>query len=172
MLEYRRTIAKWTCNAMVTLFFLVLQAMVLPRLSLWGGYPLTAALAVVCVAVLFGSWGGGITGLLCGLTIDAVSTPGEAIFAISFMGAGILVGLLSERYFQKSLWTATVFSLLTIALSEFLYVFIFFYLTGRAGMSLLLGSALPELLWSLAALPVVYMPFRLISLRFAEKNGR
>ena len=169
MLAYRHTLVKWTGFGAVTLFFLLLQTMVLPRLALWGGYPLTAALAVVCAAIFTGPWGGGITGLMCGLMADAMATPGEAVFALSFMGAGILWGLLEKRYFQKTLWAAYLFSTATIVVSKLLYYFIFFYLTGRAAPSVLITAALPELLWSLAALPLVYAPYRLIWIRTKEK---
>ena len=169
MYYHRRAIAKWICMSLTVWLLLTLQTMILPRFPLLGAHALPAVAAVVAVAVLEGKHGGASVGLFCGLVLDALIPPGEAFFAVFLLAAGYITGVVVSGFFQKNVWTALIWCAGLLFIMELLYFFIFFFMPGRAGWRAFAEAGLTEILLTLPFIPFVYLIFRLLHVRFAEK---
>lgn len=161
-------ITKWALYALGLLPVWWLEAFVLNRFPLFGIIPMLLPLAAVAVAVLEGPMGGAGFGLAVGILCDAVyfGTSGAMTLALALIGwaAGAAAAYVLNRNFLGCLLCAAG-ALLTIGAGRiFLRVF-----TGAAPLPVLLGVAVPELLYSLGFLILVYPWFLLIHRKIKKK---
>lgn len=163
-----RPILKWIVYALLFLLFLTLQTGVLPRVRVLGAHPNILPFIAVTVAVLEGSVAGGAFGFFTGLWCDAVIPHAEAIHAVFFLAAGILAGVMTERFFKKTFVTAFLCGLVALAAFDVLYFLIFCFIPQRAAFYNLFLVAGPEIGLTALCAPFVYWPLRVVHKRLGD----
>lgn len=154
----RDFITKWLIYALALLPVWFLEVYLLNRIKVFGVSPMLLPLAAVAVAVLEGSTAGGGFGLAVGILCDAVyGTGGAMTLGITLLGAG--AGITAQYLLRQNLVGCLLCSALALLAIDFCRV-AWRLVAGVAGLPALLRVAVPEILWSLAFVPLVYVLFR------------
>ena len=142
----RDQIYKWCIYALGLFPIWVLDAFVLSRYPLLGITPTLLPLAVSAVAVLEGALPGSGFGLAVGLLWTL---------------AGFLVGIVSQYALNQNFLGCLICSAAVLAVQEVVRLLAGLF-TQIAPIQSLLQVAVPEFLWSLCWMPLVYLIFRSI----------
>lgn len=150
---------KWFSYVLALLFVWCLDAYILSRWPVFGVTPILLPVAVTAVSVLEGVAGGAGFGLTTGL-LWAIAYPGShsgRIFLLTAMG--LFTGALAEYALSQTLLGCLLCSAAVLAVVELLQIAqeLFFL---RATLWTTLCIAVPQLLWTLCWVPVVYSIFR------------
>lgn len=157
----RDFIHKWLVYALGLLPVWLLDAYILPRYPLYGASPMLLPLAAAAVAVLEGACSGTGFGLGVGLLWE-LAYPGGFGGLVFFLAlAGMVMGAVSQYALSQSFIGCLICAAGTVGLLELLRV-ARGLLTNAAPLSALLQAAAPELLWSLAWTPAVWLLFRTV----------
>ena len=148
----RDQIYKWCIYALGLFPIWVLDAFVLSRYPLLGITPTLLPLAVSAVAVLEGALPGSGFGLAVGLLWTLV-------FGMAL--AGFLVGIVSQYALNQNFLGCLICSAAVLAVQEVVRLLAGLF-TQIAPIQSLLQVAVPEFLWSLCWMPLVYLIFRSI----------
>ena len=147
----RDQIYKWCIYALGLFPIWVLDAFVLSRYPLLGITPTLLPLAVSAVAVLEGALPGSGFGL-----------PGSSSLLVFGMAlAGFLVGIVSQYALNQNFLGCLICSAAVLAVQEVVRLLAGLF-TQIAPIQSLLQVAVPEFLWSLCWMPLVYLIFRSI----------
>lgn len=165
----RDHILKWLLYGLGLLPILVLELYILPRFPIFGIIPTLLPVAAVTAAVLEGPTAGAGFGLFVGILSDALipGTPGAMTFALALLG--LCAGAAARYGIRQDLPGCLLCSscaLILIALVRVLY----FLLRGAAGPGVLLATAVPEIIWSLVFLPLIYGIFHWIFQRVPKPS--
>ena len=158
-----RIIFKWLIYGLIYTFFAVLQTNVAPYVALFGVMPNLLPMAASMVAVLEGGVPGALFGLFAGIYCDAIVPKVDAIHTIYLFISGLLIGQLVAAMFKKTLVTAALCAIVSLAVLDFLIILLFYLIPRRAGLSSLLQVALPEIAYSALLSPLVYVPIRWVN---------
>lgn len=146
---------KWFCYALWLLPVWWLDAFVLSRWPVFGATPALLPIAVTAVAVLEGASGGAGFGFATGL-LWATAYPGghgSRVFLLTLIG--LFTGALAQYALSQSLFGCLLCSAVALAVVELVHIAEdLFFLRALPGPALL--AALPQLLWTLCWVPVVY----------------
>lgn len=146
---------KWFCYALWLLPVWWLDAFVLSRWPVFGATPALLPVAVTAVAVLEGASGGAGFGFGAGL-LWATAYPGghgSRVFLLTLVG--LFTGALAQYALSQSLVGCLLCSAAALAVVELVHIAEdLFFLRAQVGPALL--AALPQLLWTLCWVPVVY----------------
>lgn len=152
-------IVKWLSYLLALLPVWFLEAAVLRRLPFFGAFPVLLPLAAVAVAVLEGPVSGAgfalAVGVLCGAAY--YKTGAGMIIGMTLIGAG--TGLVTQYGLRQNFWGFLLCSGGALIALDTLRVLRRLFL-GMAPLAPLLKVAVPEVLWSLAFSPLVYILFR------------
>ncbi len=159
----RKELKRWSMYAGFILIAMIVQEYLLTRIKIGRVHPMLGGLLTACVAMYEGGIRGGAFGLFIGILQDALVIGPEGYFSLIYMGCGLAAGYICDYMFRKSFLTACLWSLVITSLTTLVYFVLFFLLTGRAGISELWRTAVPEILYSITLLPLVYFPVRYIS---------
>lgn len=155
---------KWITYVLALLGVWLLDAYVLSRFPVFSVTPILLPVAATAVGVLEGVYGGAGFGLATGL-LWATAYPGsEGTRVLLLTVIGMLTGALAQYALSQTLAGCLLCSAATLAVIETMYVAeeLFFL---RATLWSALRSALPQLIWTLCWVPVVYGLFRRVFLR-------
>lgn len=140
----------------------VLDAFVLSRYPLLGITPTLLPLAVSAVAVLEGALPGSGFGLAVGL-LWTLAYPGSSSLLVFGMAlAGFLVGIVSQYALNQNFLGCLICSAAVLAVPGGRPACWPALFTQIAPIQSLLQVAVPEFLWSLCWMPLVYLIFRSI----------
>lgn len=168
MQNIRRIYAVKTVSyILLTVFALALQN-ALPNIA--HVHPQLLILLTALAALFQGPYTGGTVGFFCGLLADWLSAYGVVYYTIILMLAGVVFGLISDRTMRKTLLSAYFISAAVLVVTQFLYFIFFLFMAGRAGFQALLDITVPEILYSLALLPLFYFPARTVYRRTLIKR--
>lgn len=165
----RDHILKWLLYTLGLLPILALDLYVLPRFPIFGIIPALLPVSAITVAVLEGPTAGAGFGLFVGLLSDSLipGVSGSMTFALAFLG--LCAGAAARYGIRQDLLGCLICSsgaLILIALVRVL----FFLLRGKAALSVLLATAIPEIFWSLVFLPLIYGIFHWIFQRVPKPS--
>ena len=146
---------KWFSYALALLGVWCLDAYVLSRFPLFGVTTILLPVAVTAVGVLEGVAGGAGFGLATGL-LWATAYPGSQggrILLLTVMG--LFTGALAQYALAQTLWGCVLCSAVVVIIIEAVQAAkeLFFL---RAQLLPILRTALPQLIWTLCWVPVVY----------------
>ena len=152
----------WKTLMYVFYLFLLtlLQLTLMPELKLFGVHPFLFPAFVAMIAVLEGQVMGGAFGLMAGLCADALLPAVPFFFVLIFLCCGVVVGQLSRYLYRKNLVAMLLWSGVIHFVSNILFFFVFFFVPGRAGVAAFSAVSLPEILFSLLLVPLLYLPIR------------
>ena len=154
----RDFLTKWFIYALALLPVWFLEVYVLSRLKFFGVSPMLLPVAAVTVAVLEGSAAGGAFGLAVGVICDAVyHTNGAMTLGMTLLGAG--TGIIAQYGVRQSLAGCLACSAGALVIIDLCRV-VWRLAAGVSPLQVLLGVALPEVLYSLVLVPLVYLVFR------------
>lgn len=142
----------------------------LPSLPVWNVRPLLLMVAVAIITLFAGPYIGGFSGLLCGLICDWLSTYTVSYYTVTLMLMGIILGIIADYTMRKTLLSAYFLAVITLVITQFLFVVFFLVIFRRAGATTFVYVTTPEILYSLALLPVFYFPARSIYKRTLIKR--
>ena len=157
-----RAIRKWLVYGLIYTIMAVLQATVAPYVTLFGVHPNLLPMAATIVAVLEGGVPGAMFGLFAGIVCDALYPTFEVIHTIFFFLSGFAIGQLRTALFKVNFVVSAFCSVLSLAVLDILLAFVFFFIPGKAGISVLYQVILPEVAFSALVTPLVYGPLRLV----------
>ncbi len=151
----RDILLKWLLYALGLLPVLALGLYVLPRFPLWGTIPTLLPVAAVTVALLEGPMAGAGFGLFVGILSDSLipGTPGAMTLGLAFLG--FCAGTAARYGVRQNMLGCLICSSAALVIIASVRV-LFFLLRGKAVLPPLLAVALPEILWSLVFLPLIY----------------
>ena len=167
MLYHRQLIQKWALYGLLLCFACILQISLPLKMSGLRAMPLMPL--ATAAAVFEGPRGSAAFGFVVGLVYDAFVPGPDGFFAIYLLVACFAIGLLVQRYFKVSLFTALFWYVSVHAAACILYFLFFLLVAGKAGPQVLLTVALPELLLTLPYLPLAYAISRSVHKRFDLK---
>jgi len=159
----RKAIKKWLLYSGLGLAAMLLQEHLFSRLRVFNVHPMLGGVLTSVVALFEGGTGGAVAGLFMGIMQDASVAGIEGFYSIVYMVCGMAAGMICEYMFRRSLLTAFLWSLIITSITTLLYFLLFFLFTGKAGISALWLTALPEILYSAFMTPIVYFPARFIA---------
>ena len=159
----KKAVKKWAFYAGFGLLAMLLQEHLLSGLKIRGVHPMLGGVLTAVIAMFEGGMGGAGFGLYIGILQDASIKGAEGYFPVIYLLGGVATGLICEYMFRKSLFTAFLWSLLITTITTLFYFLLFFMITGRAGISALWLTALPEIIYSALMLPFIYYPARHIA---------
>ncbi|MEG1857481.1 MAG: rod shape-determining protein MreD [Pseudoflavonifractor sp.] len=150
-------ITKWIIYAVAVLPVWFLECYVLNRFPLFGVSPMLLPLAAVTVAVLEGSAAGAGFGLAVGILCDALyATGGTMTLGVTLLGAAS--GIAAQYLLRQNLVGCLLCSAGALVALDACRV-VWRLLAGVAQLPALMGVAVPEVLWSLAFVPLIYAVF-------------
>ena len=148
-------ILKWLFYALALLPVWWMDTFVLGRFPVLGVAPMLLPVAAVAVAVLEGALAGAGFGLAVGVLCDAVYFGGHGFLTLGLCligwGAGAASQYVLSRNFGGCLLCAAAGLVLIVMVRVFAGLF-----TGLASLPALLRVALPEVLWSLCFVCLLY----------------
>lgn len=157
---------KWFSYALALLSVWCLDAYILSRWPVFGVTPVLLPVAVAAVSVLEGVAGGAGFGLATGL-LWASYPGGYGSRVLLLTVTGMLCGALAQYALAQTLMGCMLCSAAALSALELIRVVkeLFFL---RTGLWPALSTALPQLLWTLCWVPVVYGIFSRV---FARVGG-
>lgn len=157
----RDLIHKWLVYALGLLPVWLLDAYILPRYPVMGVAPMLLPLALVTVAAMEGAYAGAGFGLAVGLLWELTYPGGFGILVVGMAVAGMATGAISQYALSQSFPGCLICAAGVLAAIDGLRIFRGL-VTERALLPVLLQTAVPECLLSLAWYPVIYLLFHAI----------
>ena len=158
----RDLVHKWLIYTLGLLPVWVLDACILPRFPLFGTVaPMLLPLAVVAVAVLEGSHAGAGFGLGVGLLWALAYSSGKGMMVIGLTLVGLLTGAAAQYALSQSFLGCLLCSAGALAAIDLWRIAVRLFVRS-AGWTSMLRVAVPEILWSLAWTPLVYLIFHAV----------
>ena len=139
----------------------LLDASNLSRYPLFGVRPMLLPLAVVAVAVLEGSHAGAGFGLGVGLLWALAYSSGKGMMVIGLTLVGLLTGAAAQYALSQSFLGCLLCSAGALAAIDLWRIAVRLFVRS-AGWTSMLRVAVPEILWSLAWTPLVYLIFHAV----------
>ncbi len=156
----RDLVIKWLLYALAVLPVWFAEVYLLNRFKLFGVSPMLLPLTAAAVAVLEGSTAGAGFGLAIGVLCDAVyGSSGAMTASITLLGAA--AGVAAQYRLKQNLTGCILCSFAMLFLIDLGRV-LWRLLAGVAPLSALLSVAVPEVLYSLCFVPLVYLLFRVV----------
>lgn len=156
-------VMKWALYAALAVMTAVMQKYVFSRLEIFGITPLLLGGLAVCIGMFEGAAAGAICGGLLGAFMYATNTGVELLYALVYSCGGFASGMLCAQLMGKKLAVAMLLSLAINAAACVLFFILIMWLPGRAGLFAMLRVGLPEIAYSTAVTPLVYLPVRLLA---------
>ena len=132
----------------------------MPPLFIWNVRPLLLVAAAVVIAMFAGPHTGGFAGFVCGLMCDWISSYTITYYTVTLMLAGIVIGIIADYSMRKTLLSAYFLAIIVLVTVQTLFVTLFLLIYKRADIWALVRVTMPEILYSLALLPLLYFPAR------------
>ncbi len=154
-------IYKWLIYTLALLPIWWLEAFVLNRFPVFGVFPMLLPLAGVAVATLEGTLAGAGFGLAVGVLCDVVyfGTNGTMTLMLCLLCCGC--GAAAQYALNQGFWGCLLCSAATLTLIDTGRILRRLF-TGAAALPALLQVAVPEILWSLCFVVLIYPYFRWI----------
>lgn len=153
----RDFLIKWLIYGLALLPVWFLETYVLSRISIFGVSPTLLPLAAITVAVLEGGASGAGFGLAVGVICDAVyGTNGAMTLSLTLLGAG--AGITAQYLVRQNLVGCVLCSAAGLFLIELFRVG-WRLLFQVADLAALLRVAVPEFLFSIVFVPLIYAIF-------------
>ena len=152
---------KWFLYALALFPVWLLDARILSRYPLFGVRPMLLPLAVVAVAVLEGSHAGAGFGLGVGLLWALAYSSGKGMMVIGLTLVGLLTGAAAQYALSQSFLGCLLCSAGALAAIDLWRIAVRLFVRS-AGWTSMLRVAVPEILWSLAWTPLVYLIFHAV----------
>jgi len=159
----RKAIKKWLLYLGLGITAMLLQEHLFSRLRIFNVHPMLGGVLTAVVAMFEGGVGGAAFGLFTGMIQDSAVVGVEGYYSLIYMFSGLTAGMICEYMFRKSIFTALLWSLIITSITTLLYFILFFLFTGRASISALWLTALPEIFYSVLMIPIIYFPARYIA---------
>ena len=157
----RDLIHKWLFYTLALVPVWLLDALILPRLPLFGVTPMLLPLTVAAVAVLEGSFAGAGFGMVVGLWWETAYPGGFGGLVFGLSLAGLIIGQLSQYVLRQSFPSYLLCATGLLSVLDCLRIFRWLF-TNSADLPALLRVAVPEVLWSLVWSPLAWLLFRAI----------
>ena len=152
-------ILKWFFYVLALTPVLVLGLFLLPWFPIFGTIPVLLPVAAITVAVLEGPLAGAGYGLFVGVLADAL-IPGQAGgMTLALPLLGVAAGMAARYGVRQNLPGCLICSAGALVIID-LFRVLSFWVRGVAPLLRLLAVAVPEILWSLAFTPLVYLIYR------------
>ena len=153
------------------LVFAVIQATVIPHLTIWGVFPDLPLLAVVSWTLLRGAREGLVWGFIAGMAMDLFSGAPFGAATLALMAAGFLSGFGEATVFR----THVALPLVTMFLATIVYDLIFLFVVRFSGSAVtwldsLLRIILPSAVLNALLTPLVFGAMRLWRARFGREE--
>ena len=155
----RENAIKTTAYILMIILALTLQT-ALPPVA--GTRPHTLIVMTAAAAMFLGPKAGGAVGFFCGILADWLSVYTVVYYTVFLMLAGAVFGLIADYSMRRSLISTYFIAVIMLVSNRVVYVLIFILAQGRAGISVFADVAAPEVLYSLALLPIFYFPARIL----------
>jgi rod shape-determining protein MreD len=149
----------------------ILQATIMPHLTVMGVFADLPVLLVVCWGLLRGPREGIIWGFIAGVAVDVVSGAPFGAATLSMLLVGLLAGLGKNSVFAAHI----VFPVIAVFLGAILYNVSFLlivWISGRdvAWLDSFLRIVLPAALLNAVLAPIVFLPMRGMYSRFSQEE--
>ena len=159
----RDFLTKWLIYVLAFLPVWFLESYVLSRVKLFGVSPMLLPLAAVTVAVLEGGAAGGAFGLFVGAVCDAMyHTGGAMTLGMTLLSAA--AGITAQYRVRQNLVGCFICCAPALLLLD-LFRIGWRLLASAAPLGAMLEVAVPEILFSLCFVPLVYAVFRWVHSR-------
>jgi len=149
----------------------ILQAAVVPHLTVWGVFADLPVLFVVSWGLLRGPKEGTLWGFIAGIVVDLISGAPFGAATLSLMVVGFLSGLGKNSIFAGHF----VFPVVTMFLSTILYNVCFLLIVWVSGQPVAwldssVSIVLPSAVLNAILAPIVFLPMRWVCMRFGQEE--
>ena len=150
--------------AVIMLCILMVQEMVLSRISLFGVHALIVPIFPVCVGILQGGWWGMLFGLASGMLCDCMFAETRVLFTVLLPFLGFMATAAERFLISRKLvavFTASVCALLFTAALEIVRMLVLY----EASAAALIKTGLLQTLYAVPFIFAIYFPCRALSRR-------
>ncbi len=133
----------------------VLQATVLPHLTVWGVFPDLPLLVVISWSLLRGRTEGAVWGFVAGIAIDLLSGAPFGAATLAFITVGFVSGFGQATVFGSP----ALLPMLTVFLATIVYDLLFLLIVQISGESVVWLDSMLRIVLPSAGLNAVLMPF-------------
>lgn len=165
----RENISKWFLYALVTGLFVLLQSVVLNRISIWNVHPFLPPMLVAMVAMWEGRGAGIGFALVFGFLTDlTANAPIPCFYMVLFVLIALMTSVIARRLFPAGFLCALVLAVLAMLPHA---LFTALLLDGQNGLALSAAVSLAgrELVVSAPFVLLFYWPYRRVY-RTANQN--
>ena len=163
-MTYRHQFHKWFYYSLALLLVWFMDSQVLNRLPIFGVVPMLLPLVVVIVGVLEGAYAGTGFGMAVGLLWELTYPDGFGGLVFGMALAGMVTGAISQYALSQSLLSCILCSAGVLTILDGMRILRALFIQLDT-LNVLLGIAVPEVLWSLCWTPVVYLLFHRVFLK-------
>ena len=160
---------KWGAYVLALLPVIFIESCLLGFIPFWGATPLVLPLCAIMVAVMEGGLAGAGFGLLVGVLCDALLFGATGWWTLGLPFLGLATGLTSRYGLRQNLVGCLLCSTVVLLFIEALQVLRHLFLQ-TASLQVLLGVAIPELLWSLLFVVPLYHLFYWVYQRVPKRT--
>lgn len=140
---------------MLFFFAMLLQSIVLPRLTIAGISLCALPVCLACISVKEEADHSTLFGLLTGTFFCLTGADCGPLYLLVFTASCALCGAICDQFYTRTIAPALILSLVSLAFCEGL-VFLFRAYIGTVSFSLWLPVLLPEILLSALLFPIFY----------------
>lgn len=151
-----KTTLRWILYALLFLIAELVQTVVLPRIPLGGIALSVVPTCIACVAVCEGAENATLYALLCGVFYCLAGTNLGPLYIVLFPACAAFSGAICDNYYSRSFLPALILSLLTLCVCGLVAFFFRVYLGSVSG-AFWATVLVPEVLYSVLAVPPVYL---------------
>jgi hypothetical protein len=147
---------KWLYYAGAVLLLVLVQSLVLNRISVWAVHPFLPPVIAGIMAMLEGPAEGAVFGLLCDLTMPGVI---PCFYTLAFLAAALPAAMIAKRLLSQGFLCAVLCAALALVITDLLHTVL---LTFRQGVELSAALSLTgrELAVTVVLSPLVYLLLR------------
>ena len=138
-------ILKWTLYAVLFLFSMLLQGIILPRMTISGIALCAVPVCVVCIAVQEGVEHSALFALLAGTVFCLSGVDCGPLYIVTLTLSAVLAGALCDRYYTRSFVPALLLSLLGLTICLCVPIWLLVGFSGVEGFFPALWELLPQI---------------------------
>ena len=159
---------KWLYYAGAVLLLILVQPLILNRISLWAVHPFLPPMIAAIIGMLEGPTEGavfgGVFGLLCDLTMPGII---PCFYTLAFLAAALLAAVIAKRLLSQGFLCAVLCAGLSLLVTDLLHTLL---LTFRQGVELTAALSLTgrEAAVTVVLSPLVYLLLRSVHNRILK----
>jgi hypothetical protein len=157
-------------HAMIMLLAVTIQSQLMAHVTILGVRPMFVPALIVATGMLEGGYRGGLLGLFGGIFMDMAFHESTIMFTVLFPLIGVCSGFLAENYVNIRFFSYMFVVFVGLAVTAVVQLFGLLVFYNADAVDLLITAGL-QVLWSMPAAAIIYLPYKALSKRIKPSRG-